>query len=82
MPKLICGRVADLFLCARHPEHLETTGQALRAAASPDKIVHWASCDVASPEQVEQLMAGVDRQLGALDILVNNAGIYGPQRPQ
>src|ERR1700733_6362334 len=72
---------ADLFLCARNPEALEATGQALRATAASGQNIHWASCDVSSLEQVEQLIATVDQKLGPLDILVNNAGIYGPKGP-
>ena len=72
---------AHLFLCARHQEALAATGQALRAAAAPGQTVEWAPCDVASLDQVEQLIATVDQKLGPLDILVNNAGIYGPKGP-
>jgi 3-oxoacyl-[acyl-carrier protein] reductase len=32
-------------------------------------------CDIASPESVEQLVADVEKELGAVDILVNNAGL-------
>jgi 3-oxoacyl-[acyl-carrier protein] reductase len=32
-------------------------------------------CDIGSPESVEQLVADVEKELGAVDILVNNAGL-------
>jgi 3-oxoacyl-[acyl-carrier protein] reductase len=32
-------------------------------------------CDISSPESVEQLVADVEKELGAVDILVNNAGL-------
>jgi NAD(P)-dependent dehydrogenase (short-subunit alcohol dehydrogenase family) len=40
---------------------------------------HGASlCDVSDEEQVEALLAEVERGLGGLDALINNAGIAGP----
>jgi len=40
--------------------------------------VGTSRCDVADPEQVEQLFGETVAHLGGLDILVNNAGIAGP----
>lgn len=38
------------------------------------RAVHARSCDVTSAEDVDHMVAGVSRDVGAIDVLVNNAG--------
>ena len=46
---------------------LDIEGFGVRAA--------WSGCDISKPEQVPEMIALAERDLGRLDILVNNAGI-------
>jgi 3-oxoacyl-[acyl-carrier protein] reductase len=62
---VIVGRRADV---------LERTAAEL-AQASPHADVHWRSCDVTSPEQVDGLVEWLTGEVSStLDVLVNNAG--------
>ena len=47
----------------------------LAAIAATSAKAHALVCDVASPDQVEQLAKSVLEQAGKLDLLINNAGI-------
>ena len=38
-------------------------------------------CDVTSEEQVNAMVAQIEKEVGIVDILVNNAGITGWERP-
>src|SRR3954470_22110259 len=46
-----------------------------REVASSIAAAGGVSCDIASPESVEALVADVEKELGSVDILVNNAGL-------
>lgn len=81
------GRAAALALaragCNIAVNYLNSEADAESAAASvreagPRSCVVQA--DVSRPEEVERLIATVERQLSAIDILVNNAGI-NPTKP-
>ena len=48
--------------------------EAVQAIESSDPVL-FHTCDVADRDDVAQLFAWADQQLGPLDILVNNAGI-------
>src|SRR5882724_7457309 len=70
---------ADVAVCARSKDAIETTAAALRAKAANGQRVAAAVADVSSAKEVAALMADVTRELGELDGLVNNAGVYGPK---
>jgi len=72
---------ANLMLCARSQESLQTTCQELAAQAAPGQIVEAQTCDVSSEQDVAHLVAGALKKLGSVEVLVNNAGIYGPMGP-
>ncbi|MEP7330080.1 MAG: SDR family oxidoreductase [Betaproteobacteria bacterium] len=55
--------------------------RALAAMAASDAEIGQQLCDVADPDAVAGLFAGVVREMGGLDALVNNAGIAGPTAP-
>lgn len=67
---------ANIAICARDAEHLESTRAEL--AATGHRVLARA-CDVSSENEVNALVRFAENELGAIDILVNNAGIYGPK---
>ncbi|MQA28357.1 MAG: SDR family oxidoreductase [Luteitalea sp.] len=70
---------ARLLLCARRSEWLTPTVADLRGRGF---TVEGATCDVAQPHQVQEV---VDRALaiyGRIDILVNNAGLSWGEAPE
>ena len=70
---------ADLAVCARSAEQLESAGAALRRRAAPGQRVVTMTGDVSNPADVDAVVAGATHELGPLDGLVNNAGVYGPK---
>ena len=70
---------ADVAVCARTREAIERVGATLRGRASKGQRVLAAVADVANADEIEALVARVDRELEGLDGLVNNAGVYGPK---
>jgi 3-oxoacyl-[acyl-carrier protein] reductase len=62
---------ADLAICARHEDELDTAADALRASGG---TVYAHVADVTDPAQIAAFVAAAADALGAVDILVNNAG--------
>ena len=60
---------ANVFVCSRHREEVETAVQRLGAN------VTGKLCDVRVEEQVKATLDSCQRRFGGIDILVNNAGI-------
>ncbi len=71
----LVGEGADVAICARDPEEVEATGEALRRAG---RTVHAAVADVTDAEQVTAFVEASAAALGGIDILVNNAGAARP----
>lgn len=71
---------ADVAICARSADDLDSTRAAL-AAQFPERRIVAQACDVSDEDQVAALFEFVSRSLGLLDILVLNAGVYGPMGP-
>jgi 3-oxoacyl-[acyl-carrier protein] reductase len=73
--RLIARELADagmrVAVVARSPGEVEETAQEIGGLA--------VTADVSSPEDVEAMVATVERELGPIDLLVNNAGV-GPAR--
>src|SRR5207245_869938 len=67
----LAGEGADLAICARHGEELETAATELRASG---RAVHARVTDVTVPDQIKDFVARSAEALGGIDILVNNAG--------
>ena len=63
---------AKIAFNCRSREHLE---QAIEAYAAKGVRAYGYLADVANEEQVQELVAAVERDVGTVDILVNNAGI-------
>src|SRR5262245_47414895 len=70
---------ADVAVCARSAEQIESAGASLRSRAAPGQRVVAMTGDVSNPADVDAIVARATRDLGPLDGLVNNAGIYGPK---
>jgi len=70
---------ADVAVCARSPQQMESTGASLRARATSGQRVLAMAADVSKPAEVDALVARATDELGPLDGLVNNAGVYGPK---
>jgi NAD(P)-dependent dehydrogenase (short-subunit alcohol dehydrogenase family) len=63
---------ADLILAARTRQQLDQVADDIR---DKKRNAIAITCDVSSPEEVQQLAAAVTEKFGRIDILVNNAGI-------
>jgi NAD(P)-dependent dehydrogenase (short-subunit alcohol dehydrogenase family) len=63
---------ADLVLCARRPERCEEVAERLRHEHGGRAL--GLRCNVAEPEDVDELVGRTVAELGRIDIVVNNAG--------
>jgi NAD(P)-dependent dehydrogenase (short-subunit alcohol dehydrogenase family) len=71
--KALLAEGADVLLCARNEESLASAVLELKTTA-PERKVFGRRTDVSRSQEVAELFAAADRELGGLDILVNNAG--------
>lgn len=65
---------AQLSLCARDVVTLQAAANDL---STPDHAVHWQSCDLSDPAQIERWVEAAASALGGIDIVINNASGYG-----
>jgi 3-oxoacyl-[acyl-carrier protein] reductase len=70
---------ADLMLCARNANLLESATYEVAKLAGPQQKIISQVADVSSESDVNKLVAETITQLGGCHILVNNAGVYGPK---
>jgi gluconate 5-dehydrogenase len=70
---------ASLMLCARRDEWLTPTVNELRERGFRTEGM---ICDVADPDQVQQVVNQTVATYGRIDILVNNAGVSWGERPE
>ena len=75
------GAGANLAICARDAQLLESAATELRMRARPGQGVLAMPADVSRPEDVTRLVDATVTKFGRLDILVNNAGVAGPIGP-
>lgn len=68
---------AQLSICARDPERLETAANELRREATG---VFAAPVDLTCADQIATFVAQTEKSIGSPELLVNNAGIgyFGP----
>jgi NAD(P)-dependent dehydrogenase (short-subunit alcohol dehydrogenase family) len=67
-----CERGACVAICARDASELERAKRMLGG----ERLCLWTgTCDVTKPEQVQELVGSIRRDLGHIDVLVNNAGV-------
>jgi len=64
---------AAVAICSRNGDEAASVASQMAADYGVDVVGFQA--DVAEPDQIDQLIADIDRRFGRLDILVNNAGI-------
>jgi 3-hydroxybutyrate dehydrogenase len=55
------------------PVALEATAENIRKATGAKVI--WSVANMAKPEEIREMIAQAERELGSVDILVNNAGV-------
>ncbi|MEI6234335.1 MAG: SDR family oxidoreductase [Planctomycetota bacterium] len=70
---------ADVMLCARGAELLESVRAELSTVAQNRSRVLAHTADVSKPEDVDAIVARTMSALGGLEVLVCNAGVYGPK---
>jgi short-subunit dehydrogenase len=63
---------AKIAICARDEQELARAQQQLEDLGV---VVCAMPCDVTKPEEVENLIGNVTRNMGNIDVLVNNAGV-------
>jgi 3-oxoacyl-[acyl-carrier protein] reductase len=68
---------ADVMLCARNAEQLETAKRELILIANNRSKVMSKPTDVSKLSEVEALVTATLAETGRVDVLVANAGIYG-----
>ena len=75
--RLFAEAGADIFLCSRHAEELQSAAAEI-GHGLPVRI-EWTEADVSERSQVQALAETAMQRLGRVDILVNNAGSNVPQ---
>jgi len=70
---------ANILLCARDGEALNTARDDLISRADAEQIIEAEAADVSRSEDVQRLMATALRIFSRIHVLVNNAGVYGPK---
>src|SRR5712691_8532705 len=70
---------ASLMLCARREQWLTPAIDALRKRGVR---VEGRVCDVADPQQVQDVVSDTMAKFGRVDILINNAGVSWGERPE
>jgi len=74
--------IADRFLKAGDRVHVCDINQSLLDGyALEHNQLSTSLCDVGDPEQVQEMFAYIEKEIGCIDVLVNNAGIGGPSVP-
>jgi len=69
---------ANVLVCGRHREGLESTAQEIEQLARRSSVV---VADVSQESQVAAVVESALQSFGRIDILVNNAGVAGPTAP-
>lgn len=62
---------ASVFICGRNEHDLRGAITTLSEHGRADGV----TCDVASEDEVKEMLAGCVRSFGGIDVLVNNAGV-------
>ena len=65
---------ADVAICARHAEALESAGESLEALGHR---VSARACDLSRADDIRIWVEAAAQDLGGIDILVNNASAFG-----
>ncbi len=75
----LAAGIEGVCICGRDHDTLRSAVEELRRDASGEQLILGEVADVASPTQVEELVASAISGLGGITALVCNAGIYGPK---
>ena len=68
---------ADLLICSRHANELESAADEIREATG--RRVEWLKADLSNRGDVASLVTAAHDHFDTIDILVNNAGSSNPQ---
>ncbi len=71
---IICGRTEQKLVAAAE--------QIASESGIPGDVVHYKTCDIREPEQIEALVASGLETFGKIDVLINNAGGQFPSPAQ
>jgi NAD(P)-dependent dehydrogenase (short-subunit alcohol dehydrogenase family) len=71
----------SVSIVGRRRDRLETSSEAIKAAAPGEIQVSFEVADMTVPEQAEKAFARIAEQVGNIDILINNAGAIAPPGP-
>jgi 3-oxoacyl-[acyl-carrier protein] reductase len=63
---------ARVTICARDPEELESSAEAIRAETGAEVLA--LAADLARAEEIERVVAAAAERFGGLDVLVHNSG--------
>ena len=72
---------ANLILCARNAEQLESTITSLELYCNNEQRIYSIIADVSREENANSVIGLAIEKFNACHILVNNAGVYGPMGP-
>lgn len=70
--KALAGQGADLAICARRVDRLESVKAEIEAMGVK---CYAHKCDVLNVDEIRQMVKDVEEYYGKIDILVNNAGV-------
>lgn len=69
---------ASVLICARSHADVTNVARELQSSCVAGQQVVARAADVATPHDVDDLVAMAVDAFGRIDVLVNNAGVYGP----
>ena len=75
--ELLVTKGFDIFICARNPEGLSSTKNALEKQ-HPERKVYTKPADLSKKEEVMAFAEAVKAEWDYFDILINNAGVFLP----
>lgn len=78
LARRFADRGDEVWLAARSAPALESEVRAIKSAGGR---AHVVLLDVSRPEETEERVSALDREVGGLDLVVANAGIGGPLVP-
>jgi ketoreductase len=70
----LAGNGMSVYICGRDESRLSAAISLLKDSGVS---VHGGTCDVSSPDQVQELVLSAVEAIGPIDILINNAGRSG-----
>jgi len=74
---------AKVVICGRTEQKLVAAAETICSEAGvPSEVIHYKTCDIREPDQIEALIDSSLEKFGKIDVLVNNAGGQFPSPAQ